>query len=188
MVPEVPEATVQQVLDAAQAYDDMSPYYDDIFNATGQRLRDQGYATKLDVAAVTFWKAINLSTPWVRTFVHTDPRSVREATTKAFLPGLGDKDRLKALEQLPGFRSWYGRPGGAIPSTLLCCWDPENYAVTDERAREGLALVGMNANGLLEYWKAVRSLRDSARRLRPSISARDIDKALFKLAGDKKRR
>ena len=112
------------------------------------------------LAAVTFWKAIHLSTPWVRTFLYTGPRSIREATTKAFLPGLGDKRSADGPRAGAGLSLLVRSSWRAIPSTLLCCWDPEDFDVTDERAREGLALVGVNLNGLLEYWKAVRSLRD----------------------------
>lgn len=177
------------VLAAIESYDDAAPHYDQIFNDTGRRLRDQGFATKEDVAVVTFWKAINLSTPWVRAFLNLDPLLIREATQEAFRRGISDRNRLVALQKLPGFRWWGGPNGGAIPSTLLCCWDPHDYAVTDRRAREGLLnLVGYQVKDLLDYWQAVRIIRDATAGLRPnSVSARDIDKALFTLAGDRKR-
>ncbi len=185
---DVSDDDVALVLGAILAYDEQAPHYDAIFNDTGRRLREQGFATKEDVAIVSFWKAINLSTPWVRHFLNTDPQVVVDTTREAFREGIEDRDRLVALQYLPGFCWWGGPNGGAIPSTLLCCWNPQDYAVTDIRAREGLLnLVGCQVKGLLDYWQAIRIIRAAANRLRPSVSARDIDKALFTLAGDRKR-
>lgn len=187
---EVSDDHIALVLAAISSYDQRFPHYDKIFNDTGRRLRQQGFATKDDIAVLGFWKAINLATRWATDFLNTDPQSIRDATQASFGREISDRDRLTALEQLPGFRSWKGSDAGAIPSTLLCCWNPQEYAVTDIRAREGLlSLVGYRVKDVLDYWLAVRLIRDAANRRQPSLtSARDIDKALFVLAGDRKRR
>jgi hypothetical protein len=119
-----------------------------------------------------------------------EPHLVENVTRSAFQDGASDEERLSALSQLPGFYTWKGREGGAIPSTLLCCWDPENYAVTDVRVREELARLGSLATGVREYFEEARAIRDRARELRFKLdaTARDVDKGLFTLAGDKKRR
>lgn len=184
----VSDDQVQQVMAAKRDYDNQFPYYDDIFRTAGDRMRQQEFATKEDVAVIAFWKAINLSTSWVREFLNADPDLVRSATRQAFHPGISDLERLEALEGLRGFKSARQADGGAIASTVLCCWNPYDFAVTDIRAREALrGLVGHNATLLLDYWQAVRIIRDAAKTVDPDVSARDVDKALFTLAGNKKR-
>jgi hypothetical protein len=181
--PSFTDVQVRRVIEAARAYDDQNKYYDDIFNATGRRLR-QGFATKEDIAVISFWKAINLSTPWVNRFLKTDPERVVEVTRSAFSEVVdGDEARLRALEPLPGFAHWHGPSGGAIPSTLLCCWNPDEYAVVDRRSRNGLRVLGGDAAGVLRYWSDVRYLRDLARKTDPETTARDIDKGLFMIGG-----
>ena len=185
---EISDRDLDRLLEEAELYNRDDPHYDDVFNDTGRRLRSQAFATKEDVAILAFWKAINLAVPWAKDFLRADPRVVHGATQQAFREGVEDADRLAALEHLPGFRSWRDPTGGAIPSTLLCCWNPHDYAVTDIRVREALLdLTGYQVRGLLDYWDAVRIIRRAAARLRPSVTARDIDKGLFRLAGDKKR-
>lgn len=185
---QVSEEHLRRIVEGAAQYDKDHPYYDTVFNDTGSRLRKQGHATKEDIAILSFWKSINLSTPWARRFLDLDPQMVEDASKQAFRDEASDEDRLSALSVLPGFYYWRGPTGGAIPSTLLCCWDPENYAVTDIRVREALDSLGVTAKGLLEYLQTVRNIRDSIRSLGLDATARDVDKGLFILAGDRRRR
>lgn len=184
------KSDLQQILAEAKLYDEHNPYYDETFIEAGVRMRRQGYATKSDISVAVFWKAINLSVPWVRDFLRCEDRKVRGLTAQAFREGLGDKERLVVLQDLPGFKSWGDRTGGAVPSTLLTCWDPNGFGVVDVRVRETLSeKLGYADTRLPLYFEILRELRAEAEALTGGkVQVREIEKGLFRWAGDKKRR
>lgn len=101
---------------------------DEVFSEVRSRLVTHGAATKLDLAALVFWKHIN-NAPWMTQLLRVPDAAVRAATAAAFAPGLSDDERVVALRPLPGFGG-----GRAIASTLLAAWNPEQYGVFDRLA------------------------------------------------------
>ncbi|MEP7112087.1 MAG: hypothetical protein ABI862_02375 [Ilumatobacteraceae bacterium] len=109
--------------------------------------------------------------------------AVHSITAAAFSGGLTDKQRLAELAVLPGFKT----PMASVASALLAAWDPESYPVTDRRARPALrrfldddCRCDLRKYPIYAQW--VRHLRDELNVATTSTwSARDVDKALYKL-------
>jgi hypothetical protein len=119
----------------------------------------------------------------MRGFLETADEEVRKRTREAFDQDLELADRLRRLAPLPGFGT-----KDAVASTVLAAWDPEEFAVVDKRARDGLrGLRLVDPHAKLPYpsflgW--VIRLRDGLREQGTYVSARDVDKALWVLGGD----
>lgn len=166
-----------QLREAATAYDDESGSYDEVFEQIGQRLRQHGFATKLDIGALVFWKRIPVG-PWASTLQRLSDQRVKEVTGVALAEDLDDATRLHELRKLHGFNGT-----SAVTSTLLTAWKPDAYEITDSRARHALRErlpddCPCDIGVYLTYLEAVRLL---AREL--TISTRDVDKGLFRLGG-----
>lgn len=108
---------------------------------------------------------------------------VREVTREAF-SAEGDAAKLDALSVLPGFATQE-----AIPTALLCAYDPIDYGVMDQRALYALnrweSGVGAHPGMTLRYLARVRAIRGHLRDERDGVTARDVDKGLFVLGADR---
>jgi hypothetical protein len=111
--------------DALAAY---KPNYDDVFDDIHQRLAANGYATKLDLAALITWKHIQNAT-WMSDMLALPKGTVEAKTREAFAAGISDSDRVAALRGIPGFGS-----GHALTSALLAVWHPSEFGTFDTRA------------------------------------------------------
>jgi hypothetical protein len=103
---------------------------------------------------------------------------IKRKTAAAFEPGLKDSERLDALD-LPGLRA-----RGAVASTLLAAWKPQEFGVFDDRAVSALKnelKISNDPRELTHYFGVLRKLRDELSEIRPALGARDIDKRLYML-------
>jgi hypothetical protein len=100
---------------------------------------------------------------------------VRKQCRAAMSTHITDQERLDALALLIGFRS-----KSAIATALLACYDPEEFGVLDRRALEGLRRIERPiARGRGETLRYLDRVRELARGARPSVTARQIDQALW---------
>lgn len=132
-------------------------HYDDVVNDVHDRLIEQGYATKTDLAALIGWKHVR-NARWMRGLLEMPETAVREATTAAFAPGLLDDARVALLRPLPGFGG-----GGAFTSVLLTAWDPTAFGVYDrfvnqKRPHVVAADCACEWTNLPTYWSHLRRL------------------------------
>jgi hypothetical protein len=155
--------------------------YDDVLEDVHTRLVANGFATKLDLAALIAWKHVrNAKSMRVALKLPTD--TVEEGTADAFMPGLSDKERILALRNIPGFRH-----GGAFTSVLLTAWCPTEFGVFDDRASN----VGW-PRAITPACTCVRSdlptyfahLREIASELGSDWTPRNVDMALYGLASE----
>jgi hypothetical protein len=100
-------------------------HYDDVFDCIHRRLRDSGYATKLDLDGLIAWKHVRTAR-WMRDLNCITEARVKEITSDAFARAT-NAQRREALSPLPGFGA-----GTAFTSVLLAAWDPETYGVYDK--------------------------------------------------------
>lgn len=170
---------VGRILAAADRY---SRHYDEVLWQVGDRIRRQGDAGKLELAALICWKRCGRGR-WVSALMEMPDDSVRELTRAALAAGIDDQQRLDVLAPLPGFGS-----KAAIATTLLACWCPEEFGVLDRRALAGLARIGRpilrGPGETLRYLDRLRQLRDLARASRPAVTARHIDQGLWLIGGE----
>lgn len=151
---------------------------DEVFSEVRSRLVTHAAATKLDLAALVFWKHIN-NAPWMTQLLKIPDTAVRAATAGAFAPGLSDEERVVALGPLPGFGG-----GRAIASTLLAAWDPERYGVYDRLALAAKAKwidarCVCDWENLPTYWSHLRRMAAELSSNGASWSPRMVDMALF---------
>jgi hypothetical protein len=170
-----------KLLEAIDRYDAANPFYDEVFIEVGDRVRSAGEASKSDIAVITFWKRSGQGS-WIGELLAIPDEQVRSATREAF--GLeDDAAKLNAMSDLPGFASQE-----AIPTAVLCAYDPVDHAVMDRRALAALADLGLGVGTergkTLRYLARVRAMRDQLRGQRPALTARDVDKGLFVFGGD----
>lgn len=165
-------------------YEDRSSNYDEVFNITSTRIGQRGAADKHDLAALAFWKRLNCNTRWVTSLLHMSNDDVTDVTATAFRQR-EPRDRFATLAQgLPGCGNW-----GPFASTILCAYDPVNYAVRDRRALQGLECLGQSIQTGSGEWRRyhdqVLDLRNSLRRdpAWQDVTARQVDKGLFELGG-----
>ena len=157
-------------------------HYDEVFDQVGARVRAHASAGKCDIGAIVFWKRIPQGR-WSLDFLQQADDAVHSITAAAFSAGLTDKQRLVELAVLPGFKTQMA----SVASAVLAAWDPENYPVTDRRARPSLRRFldddcecDLRKYPIYAQW--VRHLRDDLNVApSPHWSARDVDKALYKL-------
>jgi hypothetical protein len=177
----VDDADVLALAECIRAYEARAATYDELFEATSASIRARGRAGKADLAALAFWKRLNCNTKWVASLLQLPESVILDVTGSAFeMPDC--RGRFQALERLPGFRNW-----GPFASTLLCAYDPQNYAVRDRRTLNGLGRLGVpiaDGRGVaVRYHERVEQLRDVLRQ-QPGwsdVSARQVDKGLFEL-------
>jgi hypothetical protein len=176
----VDAAVVSRLLAGVDDYDRRWPYYDDVFVDVHRRVAAAGEADKTAIAALTFWKRSGQGA-WAAKLLNQPDEEVRKVTRAAFAAAT-DQQALDELAVLPGFTT-----KRAIPTALLCAFDPERFAVMDRRAHVGLARiaagVGTQRGRTIRYLERARNLRDLMRADRPSTSCRDVDKALYVLGG-----
>lgn len=175
-----PPGWEDELLRAIEQYDRDDPYYDEVFCDTSRRIRQRKEASKADIAAITFWKR-SAQGAWTGKLLALPDQHVREVTREAFAAD-GDAAKLRALAPLPGFKGQ-----NAIPTALLCAFDPAEFAVMDRRAHNALGRwglgVGQQRGVTLRYLKRVRAIREHLRPQREEIMSREVDKGLFVLGG-----
>lgn len=175
-----PPGWEDELLTAVDQYDRDDPYYDEVFDDTSRRIRERGEASKADIAVITFWKR-SAQGAWTGKLLALPDERVREVTRGAFAAE-GDAAKLRGLASLPGFKRQ-----NAIPTALLCAYDPVEFAVMDRRAHNALGRWALGVGGhrgmTLRYLQRVRAIRERLRPERKGITARDVDKGLFVLGG-----
>lgn len=102
-----------ELREAATAYDEDAGSYDEVFEQVGERLRQHGFAAKLDIGALVSWKRIPVGR-WPSTLQGMSDQRVKEVTSTALAKDLDDPARLRELRKLPGFNGT-----SAVASTLL---------------------------------------------------------------------
>ena len=142
------------------------------------RLNVAGYATKLDLAALIAWKHVH-NASWMQDMLKLPPLAVQQRTQAAFAPNKTDRERIDALEGIPGFGS-----GDAFTSVLFAAWRPTEFGVYDRRASGGgwdqvvsPACQCLRAD-LVVYFD---HLRQMAKELGSGWTPRDVDMALYML-------
>ena len=183
--------TRAKLRDARAAYEAMiSPHYDEVFNNVAERVRENGYATKLDLGGLVLWKRLQANTRWASRLGATADAKVRDVSGRALsvyrddplsdVPARAQAAR-SALAELPGFAH-----GDAFVSALLTAFDRENLAVYDRRADYALSAVlerrvrgGRGHYG--RYIEEVHSLRELVSEPGDMWTARDVDTALYML-------
>lgn len=165
-------------------YEDRSSNYDEVFEIASMRIRQRGSAEKQDLASLAFWKRLNCSSRWVTSLLHMSNREVREVTAAAFREREAHARFGVLARQLPGCGNW-----GPFASTVLCAYDPVNYAVRDRRAIKGLERIGCRIQTGSGEWRRyhdqVLEVRDALRQDSnwEDATARQVDKGLFELGG-----
>ena len=86
--------------------------YDQVLEEVHARLNFAGHATKLDLAALIAWKHVQ-NAPWMQELLKFPPLGVQQRTQAAFAANKSDRQRIDALESIPGFGS-----GNAFTSTF----------------------------------------------------------------------
>jgi hypothetical protein len=167
--------TIACLLDALSRYDP-SGNYDEVFNQVSARIQAHHEASKADICILICWKRITQG-GWIKEFL-SRPDSEVCARTRASFAADSDQTRLDALADLPGF---HGK--AALATALLAAYDPSDFGVMDRRAFDGLKLLGRPVSRgrgeTLRYLSRVRELRDLVRTVQPTITARNIDQALW---------
>jgi len=171
------DEVVERLLLGIDAYDrDGGLVYDEIFREVHDRIASNGDAGKIDIAAIAVWKR-SAQGAWTGPLLGRPEAEVRAATSQAF-SAEDDRAALGSLAVLPGYERQE-----ALPTALLCAYDPVRYAVMDRRALAALASLGLGVGrtrGMtLRYLAQVRELRDQLADVRPGTTARDVDKGLF---------
>lgn len=175
---------LERLANHIETYEQRSQTYDELFESTSDRIRRRHQADKRDLAALAFWKHLNCNTVWVGRLLDIADEEVCAATRVAFR-AIEPGDRYSVLaERLPGCRNW-----GPYASTILCAYDPENYAVRDRRALVGLQRLGCGIEAGAGLWRRyherVLELRDALRAVPgwSDATARHVDKGLFDIGG-----
>ena len=164
-----------------KAMDQYSSYYDEVFLEVSAHIRVRGEVGKLDLAALISWKRSGQGA-WVSDLMELPDSEVRRHSRASLRGRLTDQQRLDALAPLPGFNTKY-----AMATVVLACYDQDEFGVIDWRTLEGLDHVGRpierGRGETLRYFHRIRELRDLARKVRPSVSARNIDQGLWIIGG-----
>ena len=155
------------------------PYlYDPVLEEVPARVNATGYATKLDLAALIAWKHVQ-NAPWMQDVLKLPPLAVQQRTQAAFAPNKTDRERMDAMESIPGFGS-----GDAFTSVLFAAWRPTEFGVYDRRA------IGRSWDDVVSpACKCLRTdlvvyfghLRQMAHELGSGWTPRDVDMALYML-------
>lgn len=162
----------------ASAWNSYPKLYDQVLEEVHARLNSVGYATKLDLAALIAWKHVQNS-PWMQELLKCAPLGVQQRTQAAFASNKTDRERIDALDGVPGFGS-----GVAFTSVLFAAWRPSEYGVYDSRASgDGWDRIVNSAcqcdrADLIVYFD---HLRQMATELGHGWTPRDVDMALYML-------
>jgi hypothetical protein len=162
----------------ASAFREYPSLYDQVLEEVHARLNAVGYATKLDLAGLIAWKHVR-NAPWMRDLLKLPPLAVQQRTSQAFAPNKTDRERIEALQSIPGFGS-----GNAFTSVLLAAWHPAEFGVYDTAASGGGWEKVVNSAchcpraDLVVYFD---HLRQMAKELSSGWTARDVDMALYVL-------
>ncbi|WP_291382613.1 hypothetical protein [Demequina sp.] len=187
------DETRSKLKDARAAYVGMiSPHYDEVFNDVAERVRENGYATKLDLGGLVLWKRLQANTRWASSLGATADAKVRDVTGRALsvyrdeplsdVPARAQAAR-SILAELPGFAH-----GDAFVSALLTAFDRDNLAVFDRRANYALETVlerpvRGGRGHYRRYIEEVHALRALVSEPNDTWTARDVDTALYMLGG-----
>jgi hypothetical protein len=115
----------------------------------------------------------------MRDMLKLPPLAIQQRTQVAFAAGKTDRERIEALDSIPGFGS-----GNAFTSVLLAAWHPSEFGVYDREASgAGWDRVVSPAcecprTDLVVYFD---HLRQMARELGSGWTPRDVDIALYVL-------
>jgi hypothetical protein len=152
--------------------------YDQVLEEVHARLSAAGYATKLDLAALIAWKHVQNAT-WMQDLLKLPPLAVQQRTQAAFAPYKTDRERIDALDGIPGFGS-----GNAFTSVLFAAWRPAEFGVYDTSASsQGWSKVvrptcRCDRADLTVYFD---HLRQMASELGHGWTPREVDMALYML-------
>ncbi|WP_216854567.1 hypothetical protein [Rhodococcus opacus] len=183
--------TVTALVGAHAAYPSREggSYYDEVLAEVQARAHRSGSIGKADIGALMLWKRLNLSTKWARELNDTPDHEVRYITGPALelardtgrsIPDAAEAARTELLD-LAGCRN-----GAAIASTILTAGAPSRMAIYDRRAVAALVALGFpNPDGYYSrYMATICGLVDLVNNAEgTSWVARDVDKALFMMAG-----
>ena len=168
------EEVVRRLLDAMDQY---GPFYDEVFWEVSSRIREQGEAGKLELAALICWKRSGQG-HWVSDLMELPDTEARKRSHAAFAPRMTDQERLDVLATLPGFKA-----KSAIATAVLACNDPAEFGVLDRRALDGLRRIErpikLGRGETLRYLDRLRQLRDLVSVARPGVTARNLDQSLW---------
>ncbi len=162
----------------AAAWQEYPHLYDQVLEEVHARLNSAGYATKLDIAALIAWKHVQ-NASWMQDLLKSPPLAIQQRTQAAFAPDKTDRERIGALESIPGFGS-----GNAFTSVLFAAWRPAEFGVYDTRAssRGWDTVVSPTCQcdraDLVVYFD---HLRQMASELGFGWTPRDVDMALYML-------
>jgi hypothetical protein len=112
----------------AAAFGEYPNLYDQVLEEVHARLNTAGYATKLDLAALIAWKHVHNASR-MQDVLKLPPLAVQQRTQAAFAPNKTDRERIDALQSIPGFGS-----GDAFASVLFAAWRPTEFGIYDRRA------------------------------------------------------
>ena len=158
-------------------------HYDDVFDCIHWRLKENGYATKLDLDGLIAWKHVRTAR-WMRDLNCMTEDRVKKITSDAFARPT-DAQRREALSPLPGFGA-----GAAFTSVLLAAWDPQTYGVYDKfslAARVSLVTSACSCSwDLLDtYEEHLRLMADElADQTQTSWFPRHVDMALYEIGAE----
>lgn len=171
-----------------------SPVYDEVLHEVSSRIQKTGSIGKTDIGALVFWKRLRANTRWVPELMNMSEQDVRAITAQAVTAvnngsvttPQAASDGRRALSAMPGFRT-----GDALASALLLAAAPHRMAVYGTRAQKGLKAVGLTLptkpGRYRRYMELVEGLCMEAQIHGEEWTARDVDVALYKLGGPKKR-
>jgi hypothetical protein len=161
-----------------QAWRDYPHIYDQVLEEVHARVNSAGYATKLDLAAVVAWKHVQ-TVEWMRKLLMFTPLGGQHRTRAAFAPSRTDRERIDALNGIPGFGS-----GDASTSALFAAWRPTKFGVYDRRAgsvgwpRVVNLSCQCDRSDLVAFFEHLRQI---ANELSHGWTPRDVDVALYVL-------
>jgi len=186
-MPPCPSIALLTAADEAALLVDLAnypPYYDESFDEVRARITNNGYANKLDIGGLAFWKRVRCDTPWTSDLLRLPEATVIAATTATFAPLLTPVQRVNILRN----QLRHGMGGDfAIGSAILTAWNPEEFAVTDVRARGKLERLLPPLGCVCDlktyptYLEHVCDIRDQLTHNHPPrhFSAREVDQALW---------
>lgn len=166
--------------------DSMSAYprfYDEVFTQVGDRLRANGYISKIDISSLAAWKRLNLNAQWMESLQELPDSELMQTSKNLLLPNLSIQDRVTRFWEsgIPGFTSGTF----AVASTILSAWDPVNFGITDWRARNRLTELGCTCGPHLNKYSIflahLHFIREAMNSSCPerTWSCRDVDVMLF---------
>jgi hypothetical protein len=163
----------------AEAWREYPHLYDQVLAEVHARLLNSaGYATKLDLAALIAWKHVH-NAPWMQELLKSPPLAVQQRTQVAFAPNKTDRERIDALEGIPGFGA-----GNSFTSVLLAAWRPAEFGVyhTNASSRGWDRVVRPSCQcDRAELTVYFDHLRQMAGELGHGWTPREVDAALYML-------